>query len=354
MKLDSASLYKKHDTQDLGAVLHLLPNQSLLAWQDTKEIKIDSWQKDVDHIVVVGMGGSALGAEMAVAICADELKLPVTIIRNDCLPAWINKRTLVILSSFSGNTYEVIKCADQAHKAKTHIVAVTSGGQLQKMAKSKGWPCYCFDPHDYAPEPRFGLGFSLFSILAMFNKLKICTTAEKDIDQSIQAMNEVVDMCAADIPTHENVAKQVAEALYEKNVLIVGASHLSGVAHAFANHCNETAKNSAFSSILPEMNHHFFESLAFPARHTKDVAVILINSNLYSKENIKRMNIAATMLEKDGVSVIEYIARGKTTLEENGEVLQFALYVAYYLAMRNGVDPATNHRVDEIKERLAL
>jgi glucose/mannose-6-phosphate isomerase len=138
MKLDSASLYKKHDTQDLGAVLHLLPNQSLLAWQDTKEIKIDSWQKDVDHIVVVGMGGSALGAEMAVAICADELKLPVTIIRNDCLPAWINKRTLVILSSFSGNTYEVIKCADQAHKAKTHIVAVTSGGQLQKMAKSKG------------------------------------------------------------------------------------------------------------------------------------------------------------------------------------------------------------------------
>lgn len=352
MLLDSEEIYKKFDPEDIGYGVEHLPEQARLAWHDTRELKFPKNYSDVANIIVSGMGGSILGPHMMKVVFADRLSVPFELLNDYTLPHYVNKDTLVILSSYSGTTEETLVVAEQAKALHAKVAVICAGGRLAEPAEANGWPTYIFEPGDLAKQPRYGTGFSLVGLMGMLERMGLLKIKEIEITSMMSAMGEVIDNCATDVPAVENPAKEVATEIVNRSIVIIAAEHLAGNAHILQNQLNESAKQFATYQLLPELNHHFLEGLAFPSGQATNTTAILIRSEHYHPRTQKRCDITADILEKKGISVIEYAAKGDTRLDEVGEVLQFGSYVGLYLALLNGVVTTDISTVDEFKRRM--
>lgn len=351
--LDDIKTYKKYDKQQITSCNERLPEQVTLAWEEASLIKAPAAYKNVSQIVFVGMGGSALGAQLIENVFCKELKVPLEIIRGYTLPHYVNRNSLVILSSFSGSTEEVLYAAQEAAKRGAKLFVITAGGKLAAFAKRKKIPAYIFEPGELAKQPRLGLGFSMIGVLAFLNRVGLVRVSTADIRRMRQAMDDVIDSCALDIPTKDNPAKIVAENLQNRAVIIVAAEHLVGNAHTLSNQINETGKQFATYLELPELNHHFLEGLTTPKSFFSRFSVLMLRSKLYHPRIQKRFDITSRIFERQGGEVVDYQANGKDQLEECGEILQFGGYVSCYLAMLSKVDPYSLPWVDELKRFMA-
>lgn len=350
--LDDIRVYAAHDPDDIGFGIDRLAEQVRMAWHDAQEVAVPKAYAKATHIVVAGMGGSALGAHILQGMFAQKGKVPLTVVNNYAVPAWVNSETLVVLSSFSGTTEEVLSAADDARKKKAKLLVIAAGGTLAAWAKKHDVPAYIFAPGDLAKQPRLGVGFSFAGILGLLANAGFSVVKEEDIRRAISAMAEVTDLCANDVAFDENPAKQVAAAIAEKNTLVVGAEHLVGNAHILTNQINETGKQFAAYFALPELNHHLLESFSHPKNFSQQTAMLFLHSSLYHPRTRKRFTVTADMVEEIGVHVVDYVARGKDILEEACEVLQFSSYVSWYLAMMNKEQTTAIPYVDAFKEMM--
>jgi glucose/mannose-6-phosphate isomerase len=203
-----------------------------------------------------------------------------------------------------------------------------------------------------AKQPRYGTGFSLVGIMGMLERMGVLKIKEAEVTSMMSAMGEVIDNCATDVPATENPAKEVATEIVNRSIVIIAAEHLSGNAHILQNQMNESAKQFATYQLLPELNHHFLEGLSYPVGQAQNTTVILLRSNHYHARTQKRCDITADILEKKGITVIEYGAKGESRLDEVGEVLQFGSYVGLYLALLNSVVTTDTATVFEFKKRM--
>lgn len=351
--LDSKKVYVAYDPDDIAFGIDHLPEQARRAWAETRTIKFPASYKACKEIVIVGMGGSALGPDMLLSAFAKRLTVPAAIVHDYILPAHVGPKTLVVLSSFSGTTEEVLAAAVEAKRRKAKIVVIAAGGELAKMGEREKWPTYVFAPGDLAKEPRLGTGFSLAGVLGMMVRLGFAKVTEADMKRFLTAMGEVLDTCAVDVPTEENPAKTVAKSLKGRVVFIIAAEHLLGNAHVMTNQINETGKQFATYFALPELNHHLLEGLTYPKGFAKGVTAIMLRSAHYHPRVQKRFAVTADIFERVGMEVVEYGCGGKDAIEECGEVLQFGSFLSYYLAMVNSVNPRPIPYVDEFKKRMA-
>jgi glucose/mannose-6-phosphate isomerase len=348
--LDDIRVYATYDPDDIGFGVDRLAEQVRTAWHDAQEMTIPKTHAKADHMLIAGMGGSALGPHILQCTLSSKTKVPLTIVNDYMLPAWVNSNTLVILSSYSGTTEEVLFAAEDARKKKAKLLAIAAGGTLAAWAKKHEIPAYIFSPGDLAKQPRLGVGFSFAGILGLLARAGVVSVKEEDMRRAIAAMAEVTDLCASDVLFEENPAKQVAAAIAEKNVLIVGAEHLRGNAHILANQINETGKQFATHFALPELNHHLLESFSHPKDFAQNTAMLFLHSSLYHPRTRKRFTVTADMVEEIGIHVVDYVARGKDALEEACEVLQFSSYVSWYLAMLNKEQTTDTPYVDAFKK----
>lgn len=351
--LDNTKTYTTHDVADIAFGVERLSQQMKAAFEGTKEVKMPKAYSQVEKVLVIGMGGSSLGAHIIKTGLAHRLKMPIELLRGYKVPAWVDKKTLVILSSFSGGTEEVLYAAKQAKDKKAKMAVIASGGKLASLARRQKYPAYLFKPGDLAKEPRLGLGFSVAGVLGLLEVAGVVRLTKKEKMNWISAMAEVVDSCALDVPAEENPAKQVAEAIKGRPVFIIGAEHLVGIAHVLQNQIHETAKQFAQYHELPELNHHLMEGLTFPKTLFNKFTVVMLKSSYYHKQVQKRVPITAKIFEKLGAEVIEYEARGATRFEEVAELLQFSSFTSYYLAMLNKVNPVDIPHVDWFKKELS-
>lgn len=350
MNLDSHKTYATLDVSDIRFGIEHLTEQVRTAWEESRHVDFPAAYSKATSIVIVGMGGSALGSHVVTTAFADRLKVPVTILNDYQLPGWANEKTLVILSSFSGTTEEVLTVAEIAKKRKCLAVGIAAEGQLVKMCTAEKWPVYQFQPGELAKQPRLGVGFSFAGVLGMLERLKLVKVSTAEVDRMRIGMGEVVDSCAVDVASKENPSKLVAKALAGSTVFVVAAEHLVGNAHVLSNHINETAKQYSTYYSLPELNHHLLEGLTYPKGFTGKVVVLMLNSSLYNERTQRRFAITADLLEQQGATVIDYVTHGDERLEQVGEVLQFGSFVSYYMAMVNGVRPDSIPFVDEFKK----
>ncbi len=350
MNLDDDKIYEKYDPDDVGFGIANLPEQIRLAWHDTRELEVPRLTNKVKNIVLVGMGGSGLGAHLLETVFGSRLKVPFVAVRDYELPGWVDNKSLVILSSFSGNTEEVLAIALEAKRRRATIFTIAAGGQL--AATKNVAASYQFVPGELAKQPRFGVGFSFAGVVGLLERAGLLKVSTSEMKAMMTAMHEVIDVCAADIKTSENPAKTVAAELVGYSVLVLAAQHLVGVAHVMANSLNETAKQFATFFALPEMNHHLLEGLTYPKFFAPQTKALLLGSTLYNSRLTRRSSLTLEMVERQGASVIEYVAAGKTPLEEMGEVFQFGSYVSWYLALLNKENTLAIPFVEEFKERL--
>src|SRR5438046_6368545 len=166
--IESVERIRAADPEDMLGRIKELPKQIQGAWQVTRAAQLPPAYGDVRNITVIGMGGSAIGGDLAAALLADELKVPMTVHRDYGLPGYVGRDSLVIASSYSGNTEETLSAFEEARKRGAKVLALTTGGKLAELARASGYPVVTFS---YKARPRATLGYSLGLVLGALSRL---------------------------------------------------------------------------------------------------------------------------------------------------------------------------------------
>jgi len=328
-------------------------NQLDSSWQEVSMQTIKHTPKGINKICVAGMGGSALAARIIKALGPLICQLPLEIVNNYRLPNWVDKKTLVILSSYSGNTEEIVSAAADAEQKKAHIFVIASGGQLADMAKDKDWDIYTINPqHNPSGQPRLGLGYSLGAHIGYLTRFNLIDADKLNRQLLSQIVLESAKNLKHQVEFKQNPAKILADKAKNKAVIVFSANHLAGAAYAGKNHLNESSKTFATSFVIPELNHHLLEGLSLPDTFNQHTHFVLINSDLYPDKIKKRLQVTQEILEKQKYSLTVIKPDSNNMLGQALEVLIFFEYFSFYLAAVNHVDPSPIPWVDYFKKRL--
>ncbi|KKQ97540.1 MAG: Bifunctional phosphoglucose/phosphomannose isomerase [Candidatus Woesebacteria bacterium GW2011_GWB1_39_12] len=352
MSTTNISLEEKYKL--VAHTIRAYPLQLKQAWEEINTLFIPEDYKNVSNVVVSGMGGSALGARIIDSYIVDKIRLPIEIYTEYHLPNYVNKNTLVISYSYSGNTEETINATYEALQRNAKIFCVTTGGKLSEIAEKENIPAYVFNPiNNPSKEPRMSLGYSIGTYFSLFHKLGFISLDRDDIDTAINSMYEFLTEFHENIDTDKNLAYKLASSLKNYIPVIITSEHLYGISHAIKNQINENSKTFSILFDIPELNHHLLEGLRNPDKIKKDFKFLFFNSSKYSEKIQKRYKITAEVVEKNGFEYLIYNPRSDTKLKELFEIFILGSFISYYLAKFYQVDPLKIPWVDYFKERLS-
>jgi len=347
--LDDPQVYAKFDPSNMLERISELPKQCRHAWQSAMELSLPPDYSRVDKVIILGMGGSAIGGDLASALAMEQGTMPVLVHRDYHLPTSVDDRTLIIASSYSGNTEETLSAFAQALKTAAKNLAITTGGRLKAMAEESDIPLLTFH---YIAEPRSAFGYSFFSILGIFHQLGLLSIDANDIQQAIKTAEELWPKLDKDIPLEDNPAKQLATRLWGRLAVVYGAGVLCKVALRWKTQLNENSKTWAFSECFPELDHNAVVGYTFPPWLAERVFAVLLRSPLLHPRIQARYQVTAELLTQAGVEYEVIEAQGKSLLSQVMSTVLFGDYVSYYLAILNQVDPSPVDAIDYLKQRL--
>lgn len=331
--------------------LHI--KESIQAFADQfSQVQTEMSQQEVpadcmlaSNLVVSGMGGSALAGRILASLERQILKIPVTVSTEYHLPNFVDASTLVIISSYSGNTEETLSSLTDAMARKSRIFILTSGGQLAEIAAEKNIPAYVFEPkHNPSNQPRMGLGYSIASLLFLLARCQLVHTPAD--------LTQLSSFLKSRQPEAEAQGRELARKLAGKVMVLLSSEHLKGSAHAVKNMLNENSKNLAFGLDLPEASHHLMEGLAFPQSNPRDIVFLLWNSQFYSPPVSARYPITSEIVAKQHIGVVDFPLSGSSPLQEAMAAIQSGAWLSYYLAGYNRIDPGPIPWVDYLKDKL--
>lgn len=350
MNLDSIEEIKKLDKENLISSIYNLADQVSQAWDEVGSLPIADKFSGIENIVVAGMGGSALGARVIDSLLFERLNVPLEIVTDYSLPEYVSEKTLVICSSYSGNTDETVSAFFEAKNMHAQIFVITTGGKLHELAEEH-LISYTINPYNNpSDQPRMALGYSIVSILAILSKLGLAHFSNEEIKNLVEAVKSHTGAYMQTIPEKDNYAKKLALSLKGKSPVLIAGQHLVGVGHAFKNILNENAKTFATLFDLPELNHHLLEGLKNPAELRSSLVFIFFESNLYSNKLNKVLPITKEIVEKQDIETLSIALSEKSLLHEVFEVLVLGLFTSYYLALLYNIDPTPIPWVKYLKD----
>ena len=350
--LDDLSAVRRIDSSDFAGLIENFPEQLKQGLMLASACSLPKWKVSAfSNIVVAGLGGSAIAAEIVKSYLNYDLKIPFTIVRHYQLPKFVNKKTLFVASSYSGNTEETLSAYREARKCKAKMIGIASGGQLIELCRKDKLP------HLIIPSglpPRAALGYSLVSLSVLLGRLGLIKSKTKEIERSATFLNEFKTKFVPTVEKSENQAKILAEKLYRKiPVIYAGEDYFYSVALRWKQQICENAKVLVFCNVFPEFNHNELVGWG-KAEDFKGKLVVLILRDKADHRRIQaRMEIVKGIFEQKGVPVIEVESSGKSILERMLSLIHLGDWVSYYLAILNEVDPTPVEVIDSLKKSLA-
>lgn len=350
MNLDDLERFKQLDTLNMLGEIDNLPDQLAFAYQLGMKHALPDW-KNFRQVVIAGMGGSAIGADLLASYCVSLAPLPVSVHRDYSLPVHARgEESLVICSSHSGNTEETLDAFESARKAGCRIVVVCTGGELAKRAKENNIPIWTFD---HAGQPRAAVGFSFGLLLAMFQRLGFLPDQSKEMEDAVASMKRTQQHLKADVPAVKNPAKRYAGQLMGRWVTFMGSGLLSVVARRWKGQINEVAKAGANFEFIPEADHNTLAGTMNPQEtlnaHTM---TLFLRAPSDHPRNRLRSDLTRKAFMLEGMNTDYIDARGETPLAHMWTSILFGDYMSYYLAMGYGVDPTPIQALVEFKEAM--
>lgn len=350
MNLDNAKKFSSLDPDEMLAQIDHLPEQLEEAWTLGLSQSLPQMGK-VNAVVIAGMGGSAIGADLLAAAISDTCPVPVIVHRDYGLPAWAKGRgTLAVLSSHSGNTEETLSAFDQAVQTHCQIVTVSTGGKLLDKAQKSGLPAWSFK---HSGQPRAAVGFSFGLLLALFTRLGLIGDVEANVKSSIAAMVEEREHLNAESPLSTNPAKRLAGQMVGRYVTFFGAGAMVPVARRWKCQINEVAKTIAAFEALPEADHNTLAGINFPQNAIEQAMAFFICSESDSPRNALRMEMTRQTMMVEGINTDSYLATGSSRIEQLWRAVQFGDYAAYYLAMAYEIDPTAIPSITALKQAMS-
>ncbi|MEA1959176.1 MAG: bifunctional phosphoglucose/phosphomannose isomerase [Chloroflexota bacterium] len=348
--LDELKVYGKLDPTNMYERIADLPQQCWQAWRSAINIPLPPEFSEVDKVVILGMGGSAIGGDLMRSLVHNNDKIQIIVQRDYHLPRMVDERTLVIASSYSGNTEETISAFSQAIDLPCRKFVITTGGRLSDMAAHNSVPLFSFG---YNAEPRAALGYSLFALLAFMQTIGFISAGALDIEETMGLLESFAKKLDREIPIDKNPGKQLALKLHEHLVVIYGAGILSRVADRWKAQINENSKAWAFAEYFPELNHNSVVGYKNPAWLAEKTFIVMLRSPDLHPHVLKRYDITGELLDQANVPHMTFDAKGKSPLSQIMSLIFFGDYVSYYLALLNEVDPSQVESIDYLKKKLS-
>lgn len=349
-ELDNLLLFKQVDPDDMLGCVAELPRQCHDAWASVASLELPDEDRPIRNIVILGIGGSAISGDLLRTLVVSECPVPIVVNRDYTLPALVGPETLVIVSSYSGNTEETLTTFEFAHRAGARLVAFTTGGKVAACARKWDVPLFSFV---YRSQPRAALGYSLIPLLGLLVRLGLIPDKAADVEEAVVVMDAWQAEIRETVFFEQNVAKQLATRLHGRLPVVYGSGYLGEVARRWKGQFNENAKNWSVFEQMPELNHNAVVGYDWPADLAEKTIVVMLRSSLDHPNNQVRFDVTAEILAQKGVACEAVHARGERPLAQMLSVVHFGDYVSYYLAMLNRADPTPVETIAYLKGRLA-
>ncbi|QQS38169.1 MAG: bifunctional phosphoglucose/phosphomannose isomerase [Ignavibacteriales bacterium] len=336
---------KKYDPQNQFEVLINTYKQVEFAWSNKYPLA-SLKDKKVRNIVISGLGGSAISADLLVNFLNNELKVPVVVNRNYSLPSFANKNTLLIVSSYSGNTEETVSVLKEGLKKKCKIVCVSTGGKVEEIAKANKLPLVKLQP---GFQPRYSLGLSFFSLLKILQNLSL-------IDKQNSIVKNVVSLWkkrGLEFSKEGNTAFEFACQMLGFIPVIYTCSGITEAAgYRLKCQFNENSKLHAFHNVLPEMNHN--EIIGWESYLPKNLnsKVIFVVDESYHPQVLKRFSICSELISSMGAEILELKSDQKDLKVRILDLIFLGDWITYYTALLRGYDPSEIDNINTLKKRL--
>jgi glucose/mannose-6-phosphate isomerase len=300
---------------------------------------------DIRNILITGMGGSGIGANLVESLTFGRVPIPITVSKGYNIPQFVSPHTLFIACSYSGNTEETLAAVQKGLLKRAHIICVTSGGKMLELAKE--YNLFYIQVPGGSPSPRAQLGYMMISLLyALYHTNLIGAAFIKETENAIEYLDRGEKAIQSE-------AELIAKKLRGKLPIIYCDERLKAMATRFQNQLNENSKQMAHVNTFPEMNHNEIVGWLFPENILQQSQVIYLYSDHDHERVEKRMEICRDIFEKRSNPIIDIVAEGASLLEQYYYLIHLTDWISYYLAKENNVDPDTIDNINFLKDELA-
>ncbi|HEX5466985.1 MAG TPA: bifunctional phosphoglucose/phosphomannose isomerase, partial [Candidatus Limnocylindrales bacterium] len=301
-------------------------------------------------VAVLGMGGSAIGADLVRGIFDDRLSVPLVAVRDYVLPAWVGPTTLVVASSYSGATEETVAALAAALERHAPVVVLTTGGPLLEVARQADLPCLAFPG---GGQPRAAVGYAVGLLAGTLERAARLDLETAEVEAAATATRAALATFGPERVTAVNPAKQLAWTLVDRLPLVVGSGALAAVARRWKTQLNENGKSAAVFDELPEADHNSVVGFGHPEWQAEQVHAVFLASAVDHPRDRLRAALTRELLDEVRVGHSELELPGTSRLEAGLAGVAAGDLVSVYLGLLYGIDPTPVAILGRLKERLA-
>ena len=303
--------------------------------------KLSKSSSKISNVMITGLGGSGIGGTIVSEIASETSSVPINVNKDYFLPKYVNHETLLIVSSYSGNTEETLNAFEIALKRKAKIVCITSGGKILDLAKETNTD-YILLPGGMPP--RSCLGYSLTQLFFVFNFFGLI---KDDFKPQLKAAIDLLDKDENRIRTD---AETIARKLINHTPIIYSTANNEGIAVRFRQQINENSKMLCWHHVIPEMNHN--ELVGWTVKNDNLAVIFLRNDNDYSRTQ-KRIEINKEVISKYTDNITEIYSKGNSVIEKTIYMIHLCDWISMYLAEIKNIDATEVNVINYLKNTLA-
>ncbi len=328
---------KSIDKHNLRKFLLDFPNQFKKALEFSKDIKVSG---EFDNLIITGIGGSTLPGDLVKALV--DLKIPVIVNKDYDLPKEASKKSLIFVSSYSGNTEEALSAYEEAKKKGLKMVGFCSGGKLEELCKKDKVPLVRYPDEAPVFQPRWALGYTFTAMATVLDNSGLT----KNVSRDVLDLSEFLEKNKKRL---EKESISIAKRLEGKIPVIYASERLRSLAYTWKINFNENSKTSAFYNCFPELNHNEITGYTKPQGR---LYVIILRDKEDHPRIIKRMRLTKDIIKSYSGEAEILDLEGKNTLAKVFSSIYLSYFVAYYLAIEYGFDPTPVKLQEDIKKRM--
>lgn len=340
---------KQTDPSNMYSLLMEFPAQAREAVAIGRAASVRLPVRALHNIVVCGLGGSAISGDLLRSYLAGELAVPLVVNRHYTLPEFVGPSSLVIISSYSGNTEETNAAHREAMKRKAKILCISSNGVTARLARKAGSPLITIPG---GLPPRAALGYSFFPLLIALEHLGLIKNKQREISETLKLLEAKAALYGAPEST-VNTALQLAGLLQNRlGVVYSSTERFDAVGTRWRGQIAENAKALAFGHVLPEMNHNELVGWKVLGEQMQNMQVFFLRDKDDHPRVKIRMDITKEIIGRYTAHVTEVWSEGSSLLTRIFSLIYLGDWMSYYLAMLHGVDPTPVEVIDHLKREL--
>jgi glucose/mannose-6-phosphate isomerase len=351
--LDDLKALRCLDKSDMLGRAAALGSQCRWGWEQGLNFRLPRSFQQARQLLMLGVGGSAIGAELLQGIVEGRLRRPIHVNRTYTVPAWVGRDTLGVICSYSGNTEETLTAAREAIRRGAKVMAITSGGRLAAWGGQAGFPVLLI-PAGFPP--RAAIGYQLFAPLGILVRLGWLEARQIPAQQSWESVGRTIrQRLIPSVRTTKNPAKRIALRIQGRIPILYGASGgWEGLTYRWRTQLEENAKTLATHHLFPEATHNEISGWLQPRPLMKRLIAIFLTDPAVHPRIRRRMEFTAQIIRREGAQVLTLDGKGagRSTLSRTLGLIALGDFVSIYLGLLYQVDPTPVERVEALKKWL--